>query len=126
MDVIHEFFSTGSQYYVASRFAVWGGLNPVVGNLTHHAIEMYLKGALSKTKKLNELRDLNHRLPAIWAAFKVQANDAALNRFDKLIEEVHKFEELRYPDPNSKGMLSIIDAVRPPPMKQTGGNVSGL
>ena len=58
------------------------GLSPVTGNLLHHAIEMYLKGALSKTKSLSELKQFWHNLPDIWAAFKVQANNNALDRFD--------------------------------------------
>jgi hypothetical protein len=55
MDAINLFFSAGSQYYIAGRFGVFAGLNPVVGNLLHHAIEMDLKGALSKTKSISEL-----------------------------------------------------------------------
>ena len=62
MDAIHQFFVAGSQYYVAGRFAVFGWLNPVAGNLLHHAIEMYLKGGLSKTKSLKGLRAFQHNL----------------------------------------------------------------
>jgi hypothetical protein len=52
MDAIDAFFKTGSQYYIAGRFAAFAWFHPVAGNLFHHAIEMYLKGALSKTKSL--------------------------------------------------------------------------
>jgi hypothetical protein len=45
----HFFFSSAAQYYVAGRFGVFAALNPVAANLMHHAIEMYLKGALLKT-----------------------------------------------------------------------------
>jgi hypothetical protein len=97
--VIHEFFTYGSQYYLAGRYGMFAGLMPVAANLHHHGIEMMLKGALSKTMTLEELKqNLMHRLPKIWKKFKKQANDASLSRFDKVIKELSKFNELRYPD----------------------------
>src|SRR5882757_8871087 len=78
----HIFFSSASQYYVAGRFAVHAGLNPVAANLMHHAVEMYLKGALlkSKAKTLKELKDkFGHSLPKCWDAFKAQVNDPGLS-----------------------------------------------
>jgi hypothetical protein len=124
MDAIDAFFKTGCQYYVAGRFAAFASFHPVVGNLIHHAIEMYLKGALSKTKSLSDLRKLSHDLPSIWAAFKVQANDPALDRFDAMIAGLHDYEELRYPDSViAKGMESTINIVRSslPTGTATGG-----
>jgi hypothetical protein len=113
MDAIDEFFKTGSQYYIAARFAAFAWFHPVVGNLFHHAIEMYLKGALSKTRNLSDLKKLYHHLPRIWSAFKVQANDPALDRFDAIIAGLHKYEEIRYPDlVITKGMQSTIHIVR--------------
>jgi hypothetical protein len=113
MDAIDAFFKTGSQYYVAGRFAAFAWFHPVVGNLFHHAIEMYLKGALSKTKSLSDLRKLSHDLPGIWAAFKVQADDPALHRFDATIAGLHDYEELRYPDSVIvRGMDSTINIIR--------------
>jgi hypothetical protein len=116
MDAIDEFFKIGSQYYIAARFAAFAWFHPVVGNLFHHAIEMYLKGALSKTKNLSDLRKLSHNLPRIWSAFKVQANDPALDRFGAVITGLHDYEELRYPDSVlTKGMESAIHIVRSSP-----------
>ena len=43
-----EFFATAGQYYVVGRFAAFAGLIPITGNLLHHAVEMFLKGGLSK------------------------------------------------------------------------------
>jgi hypothetical protein len=97
--VTREFFRYGCQYYVAGRFGVFAALIPVAANLHHHAIEMLLKGALSKTMKLEELKNkLGHKLEKIWAEFKAGANDPNLSRFDKMIEELNKFEDIRYPD----------------------------
>jgi hypothetical protein len=98
-DAIDEFFKCGSQYYVAGRYGMFASLIPVAANLHHHAIEMLLKGALSKSMSLEKLkRNLGHRLPKIWRRFKRQANDASLNRFDNVIKELNKFEDIRYPD----------------------------
>lgn len=98
-DVIHEFFHYGCQYYVAGRYGVFAALMPVAANLHHHAIEMLIKGALSKTKSVKEMKSkLGHKLDACWDAFKLQADDPSLNRFDRVIEELSKFEDIRYPD----------------------------
>jgi hypothetical protein len=113
MDAIDEFFKIGCQYYIAARFAAFAWFHPVVGNLFHHAIEMYLKGALSKTRGLSDLRKLSHNLPSIWSAFKAGATDPSLDRFDAIIAGLHDYEELRYPDSVlTKGMESAIHIVR--------------
>ena len=88
-DAIHIFFQNGCQYYVAGRYAAFAALNPVAGNLMHHAIEHLLKGGLSETKTLSELKKLMHNLPSIWETFKAQANDPALARFDDVISGLH-------------------------------------
>jgi hypothetical protein len=98
-DIIHEFFRYGCQYYVAGRYGVFAGLIPVAANLHHHAIEMLLKGALSKKMTLEELKNkLGHKLEKTWNGFKAVANDLSLARFDQVIAELNKFEEIRYPD----------------------------
>ena len=97
--VVNEFFRYGSQYYLAGRFGMFAGLMPVAASLHHHAIEMLLKGALSKSMILEELRfKLRHRLPKIWKRFKKVANHPSLSRFDKVIKELSKFDDIRYPD----------------------------
>jgi len=85
--MIDECFKYGSQYYVAGRYGVFAGLIPVAGNLHHHAIEMFLKGALSKTMTSEEMRrKLGHRLPKIWKKFKQRACDPSLSRFNRVIK----------------------------------------
>jgi hypothetical protein len=112
-DTAHLFFSAACNYYVAARFAAFARLNPVAGNLFHHAIEMYLKGALSKTKSIRELAKFRHKLPSLWTAFKDQTNDIALNQFDTTISDLHRYEDIRYPDAIlASGMASTIDIVR--------------
>src|SRR5947209_1571333 len=101
--VVEEFLSNGRQYYIAGRFSVLGALMPVAGNLMHHAVEHFLKGGLAKTVSLDDMKKkLGHKLPKIWDAFKMQANDPTLARFDEVVSTLNEFEEIRYPDPNSK------------------------
>ena len=92
------FFSMATQYYVMGRYGVLSRQIPVAGNLLHRAIEMYLKGALSKTLTLKQLKKFSHRLPVVWAAFKATFSSASLARFDTLVSSLNAFEELRYPD----------------------------
>lgn len=94
---IDECFTYGGQYYAAARYAAFAGFNPVVGNLFHHAIEMFLKGALSKSFSLDILRNsFKHSLSKLWD--EITNSDPRLSRFDNLITGLDKYEEIRYPD----------------------------
>ena len=93
-----EFFEIATQYYITGRFATHGQFLPVAGNLLHHSIEMYLKGALSEWTPLEKLRDMQHNLPRLWKAFKDRLEDHRLDAFDSTINELHRFERIRYPD----------------------------
>jgi hypothetical protein len=44
-----QFFTYGSQYYISGPHATFAGLTPIVGNRFHHAVGMFLKGALCRT-----------------------------------------------------------------------------
>jgi hypothetical protein len=92
------YFSYGTQYYVAARFAVSNRLTHVAGQLFHHAIEFYLKGVLSRTMPYDDRKDLNHRLNEMWKLFKQVAGQHDLDRFDYTIRTLDWFRDLRYPD----------------------------
>ncbi len=97
----HQLFSNGTQYYAAARMLFIAGGAPVTGNLTHHAIEMFLKGALCRAvplKRLANLREFGHSLTRLWGRFKTETEDATLARFDGTIAVLDPWEELRYPD----------------------------
>ena len=113
-----DFFITASQYYVAGRYAAFAAFIPVVGNLFHHALEMYLKGGLSKKgHSLNALRAFKHDLLKIWDEFKRTFNDPSLNSFDNTINLLHDFEDLRYPQSNPPSVIEVlIDIVKQPPI----------
>jgi hypothetical protein len=113
-----EFFTTAGQYYVVGRFAAFAGFIPITGNLLHHAVEMFLKGGLSKNGlSLVDLKKMSHNLPNIWTKFKTTFNDPALDQFDDAICSLHRFEDIRYPDLIvAKGMIATINITRQPPL----------
>jgi hypothetical protein len=55
---------------VAAHAATIAGCFPVAGNLFHHAVELFLKGALRPTMSREDLkRKLGHSLEAVWRRF---------------------------------------------------------
>ena len=105
------FFDLATKYYVAARLAARAVLLPVHGNLFHHAVEMYLKGALVGTLPMEQMKKppYSHDLTALWDRFKTKEADPALARFDPTIQALHEFESIRYPDKIvDKGMLASV------------------
>jgi hypothetical protein len=96
--VKHEYFHLATQYYTAARYSARAALTPVCGNLFHHAIELYMKGALSEHMSTKKLKGLRHKLRNTWARFKVEFPDASLERFDAPIRALDEFESIRYPE----------------------------
>jgi hypothetical protein len=115
IDAHDLFFDFAFQYYVAGRTAFFLGLDTVTGNLLHHAIEMSLKGSLSKRGwDLGRLKALGHRLPKMWETFKANSGDGIWSRYDSVVAALSDFEELRYPNSVLKrGMSVSIDLARP-------------
>ncbi len=74
---------------------------------------MFLKGALSKSMSLKELKKLWHELTKTWVEFKWRANEPALDRFDKAVDQLSHFESIRYPDETLRsGALIKFDVTR--------------
>jgi len=55
--VKHEYFHLATQYYTAARYSARAALTPVCGNLFHHAVELYVKGAPSEHVSTEEMKD---------------------------------------------------------------------
>lgn len=91
------------QYLVAGRFAVAASLTPVAGNLLHHAIEMALKAGLEKANVKTTWR---HELPVGWKLF--QETYRQIPGYDQAIEDLQKFEDIRYPDQIERTLLISI------------------
>ena len=96
-----HFYKIALEYYVSGRAALLCGNSLVTGPLLHHAVEMLLKGQLSKTTPLADLKNpkqFGHKLLNLWAAFKGLVPTEDLTEFDRMIDELEKFETIRYPD----------------------------
>ena len=95
------FYEIALQYYVSGRAAHRCGNTLITGNLFHHAVEMLLKGQLSKTIPLADLKrskKFGHDLFRLWTHFKDLFPEHDLTEFDKMIVSVENFEKIRYPD----------------------------
>lgn len=101
------FFDRANQYYIVGRFSILCQLSPVGMNLLHHAVEMYLKGALARKLSLGELRELRHGLRDAWKQFKIEFSARPLDAFDSAIQALDRFEELRYPNSVLKKGMSV-------------------
>lgn len=95
----------GTQYYVAGRFAAASGFSPVLANLLHHAVELFLKACLAVDDPADKIRQYGnpktgyrHNLPRLWVEFKKRNTAVVRPEFDRLIEALHKFEVIRYPE----------------------------
>jgi hypothetical protein len=100
-DAYQQFYQTALEYYVAARAALFCRCTLVPGNLFHHAVEMLLKGQLSKTIPLKDLKNpkkFGHKLPLLWATFKNLFPTEDLSEFEQMIAELEEFESIRYPD----------------------------
>ena len=118
-----EFIRSAIHYFIAGRFSAIAHLFPVSGNLLHHAIEMLLKGVLAKNHTLNQLAGFRHDLVSIWAAFKKVFTYSDLSQFDSVIEKLHRFERIRYPDKLLvEGMSAQFARFRDDFVKSENGN----
>jgi hypothetical protein len=113
----YRLLTSGLSYYVMARAGFRMQLTPETGVVYHHALEYLMKVHLAKTRSDDELRkQFNHCLDRIWQAFKMDFPDQQLEKFDHVVAEVSRFEDLRYPDDN--GMQVQFDWTRPAPSAQ--------
>jgi hypothetical protein len=95
------FLKVGLEYYVAGRAALSCGSFYIPGNLFHHGIEMLLKAQLLATIPIADLRHprrFGHDLQPLWSEFKELFPAFNLSEFDRLIDGLNRFEDIRYPD----------------------------
>lgn len=95
----------GLQYYVSGRFATANRFTPVCANLLHHAVELLLKACLSYDDPLDMIlkygdwkKGYGHNILLLWTAFKERRPAAVPAEFDAIIEALHEFEDIRYPE----------------------------
>ena len=119
----HFFVRSGCEYYAMARFAMHAQRSYVCGNLFHHAVELLLKGGLVKSgKSLAELTRMRHNLKKLWRAYKADHSGAGLERHDKTINRLDKYEDIRYPNPTLHSIgVSLAWSGDPPEVKTSGG-----
>jgi hypothetical protein len=123
----YHFRSLGMQYYVSARQGAQAGLLPVTGNLAHHAVETILKGHFANTMGLRDIfNTYRHCLPRLWADFTPQFPGEDLTPFDHFIDELHRFEEIRYPDNILQNGAQITIALGPVSFSNTPSLTYGL
>jgi|SRR5882762_17511 len=116
LDIDSYYFNLATQYYVTARWATFTISGTVAGNLFHHAVELYLKGDLSRSLPRNQLTIFGHNLNRLWKAYKRKYSAVDLSRFDNCIRALQKFETIRYPDSIAKrGIFFAIPVARPQP-----------
>ncbi len=103
-----SFLKFAREYNGGGRAACLCGSVFIAGNLLHHAVEMLLKGELSKTVAMDDLKDkYGHWLPKCWSGFKALFPAEDLSEFDPMIVELDRFEQIRYPNKLLKNGASI-------------------
>jgi hypothetical protein len=114
----HHFLNRAFEYYVTGRFASLNNLQ-VAPNLFHHAVEMLAKfrllRGLSGTALDAEATRLKqrygHNLPRLWSAFKASVATSGLDRFDSVVGDLNRWENLRYggfPDSIATTMVFMV------------------
>lgn len=99
----YHFLDPAFEYYMTGRFAAINQLN-IAPNLMHHAIELLIKFTLLKdvpqAQRSAETAQLGqkyrHRLNALWNQYKQHVAPADLSRFDPVITDLHRWENVRY------------------------------
>jgi hypothetical protein len=128
-----EYFRLGMDYYVTSRFAHHAHAVPVSANLLHHAIEMFLKGALVRAGVDEKgRRDIGHELTKLWAEFRIHYTDSELDEYATAVTALDEFEDLRYPEnaeraaAGTKGGVEILVGPGPhqPSQRRDGKSVT--
>jgi hypothetical protein len=120
----------GLQYYVAGRFATAHRFIPVSANILHHAVELLLKACLAHDDPLDKIREYGHPkkgyghdIRLLWQEFKARRPAPVAPEFDAIIEGLHAFEDIRYPETLIREGATIslgIFEVEYPPITRNG------
>jgi hypothetical protein len=100
----HHFLDRAFEYYLSGRFAALNNLK-IAPNLFHYAIEMLAKFQLLRRVPDDRLADevtklkrkpYSHNLNRLWSKFKASVDCPSLDRFDAVVAELNRWENLRY------------------------------
>jgi hypothetical protein len=123
-DFKHESFRYGLQYFGAARFAMASGFLPAGPSILHHSVEYFLLGCLSVKDMASQIRDYRntykgHNLLPLWDELKSRYPNVDLAAFDRNVNDLSKFRQLRFPLQMVRGGRIQIGAGQPS-RKQTG------
>lgn len=132
----YHFLDLAFGYYMTGRFAVINGLY-VAPNLMHHAVELLIKFTLLKDESESQRsaatarlgQRYRHRLNALWNRYKQHVAPANLSRFDQVIADLDRWEDVRYGGfPAGISVAKSMGLVRAPAQtsRPTDGYVLGL
>lgn len=121
------------EYYIAGRFAAWNRLPSVAPALLQYAVELLIKAGLSKGDTADQIRrywrrDIyGHDLGKLWEALKKRRPGVDLSEFNETIVELHRFEDLRFPDDLIEhGALISLGAVEAQKIMHSGSSAIPL
>jgi len=118
----YHFLDLAFGYYMSGRFAVINGLY-VAPNLMHHAVELLIKFTLVKdvpeSQRSAATEDLRrrygHQLNALWDGYKQYVAPTDLSRFDRVIADLDRWEDVRYGGfPAGTSVAKSMGVVRAP------------
>lgn len=113
----------GCQYYALARYCAEFQYQPVGSTLFHHAIEMLLKGYLSRFLPKSKLKKIGHDLEKLWTEFATNNKDSQmLSRFNSAVSELNKIEDLRYPESMVDDGLYLNIRIGAMPLTLPGGD----
>jgi hypothetical protein len=115
----------GLEYYVLGRFATAHGFISVNANVLHHGIELLLKACLAKDDPIETIRlygnrkkGYYHDIVQLWQEFKLRQKVPPPVEFDAIVEGLHEFEHIRYPEflirDGAMIRIDIFDVDNPP------------
>jgi hypothetical protein len=98
-----HFLALAGGYYVTGRFAALTQQR-IAPNLMHHAIELLIKYILlmkfpaqrQHAQTVAIKKKYKHDLVHLWNDYQQQSGNPGLARFDAIVNQLHKWEDIRY------------------------------
>lgn len=103
-----HFITHGAMYYILGRVAYYRflGLRSTSPILFHHAIEYFLKAALSNLYSLEDLKKKKHNLPSLLELYEEKFPESKVIENIEFIKNFHKMYRTRYVQPNGSHRVS--------------------
>ena len=108
----HQYVSIGIQYFLLARTGAAFIFNPSSGNLYHLSFELLLKAYLLKNGFSKEdLKEKGHNLNKLWNLFKGKFKFKNNEKYDLIINELNRWEDVRYIENNKDESIISIEIV---------------